>query len=349
MDSNGAGEGLPEEVLFGRTASMQEIRQRVLKVCATPLPLLLEGESGTGKETLARFVHARSLYRAGQFVKVNCAAIPGPLLESELFGYQQGAFTGALTSKPGWVESAHQGTLFFDEIGDLAGALQAKLLQLLQDAQFSRIGDQEERHVDARVICATSRDLEQAVERGDFRTDLFYRIAVFHIRLPGLRDRRADVLALAEYLVRELSAKFQKEAPPLTPEIKEVLLAREWLGNIRELENWIARYVLLGPEGILAGETRMLRSPSPNYRPAQGGTIPLKHIAKDAIQRMEREVILRVLQENRWNRRRAAEALNISYRALIYKIREAGLSQKTSRKEDPELGEGAENRVPLGD
>jgi len=322
----------PEDIIFGRSAAMQPIRNMVEKITATNVPVLIHGENGTGKGLLARYIHSRSKFSTGPFTKVNCAAIPGALLESELFGYEKGAFTGAITSKPGQVEMADRGTLFLDEIADLDLSLQAKILQLLQDGQFSRIGDKQERRVNLRAICASNRDLGQEIEAGRFRQDLFYRINVITINLPSLRERREDVVMLADYFVAQLNARFERNAPPLPKEAIEALTSRDWRGNIRELENLMARYAILG--SLEVGEAKPLpqRSAMARLEVSADGTIPLKRIAKQAVREMESNLILKVLRDNKWNRRKAAEVLNISYRALIYKIQEAGLSQKNSRK-----------------
>ncbi len=264
-------------------------------------------------------------------MKVNCAAIPGPLLESELFGFEKGAFTGAYASKPGRVELANSGTLFLDEITDLDTLLQAKLLQVLQEGRFSRLGDEEERRVNARVICTTNRDLEEAVRSNRFRQDLYYRINVFGVKLLPLSDRREDIPLMANYIFEQLVQRFQREAPPLTPRMLQILQKREWKGNIRELENCIATYVLLGaletPEdGELLGSLG-----ATDAHTLTGGAIPLKHIARRACRELSREIILNALQANQWNRSRTAQALKISYRALLYKIREAGLPLKRPR------------------
>jgi two-component system response regulator AtoC len=325
----------PDDIVFGCTPTMLAIRRQLEKVCGANIPILIQGEGGSGKETLARFIHSRSSWSEGQFVKVNCAAIPGALLESELFGYEKGAFTDANDSKPGRVEMAHRGTLFLDEIGDLGTELQVKLLQLLQDGRFTRLGDHEERQVEARIVCTTKRDLQQQVEQRLFRADLYYRINVISIHMPCLSDRREDVLQLADYYLKHFNAKFQQTAPGFPPEVNRVLQTYMWPGNIRELGNWVARYVLLGPKGVLTTESAG-RQPYGGVRHAAvGRAIPLKRIAKDATLRMEREVILEVLQANHWNRRRAAQALKISYRALIYKMGEAGLRQKTRKRACP--------------
>jgi two-component system response regulator AtoC len=330
---NGRTHGLPsEEIIFGRSGSMLSIRQKVQKVLATDVPILIQGENGTGKGLLAQYIHSRSAMSSGAFVKVNCAAIPGTLLESELFGYEKGSFTDAHTSKPGYVEMAHRGTLFLDEIADLDLSLQAKVLQLLQDGHFSRIGDKQERHAETRIICATNRDLRAEIEAGRFRLDLFYRINVISINLPSLRDRREDIALLADYFLGQLNARFERDTPPFSRENIESLSDREWRGNIRELENVVARYAILGTLDTVEPERPPRPSPVAIYRIGADGSIPLKRIAKQAIREMEGNLILNALREHKWNRRKAALALNISYRALIYKIREAGLSPKSSRK-----------------
>jgi two-component system response regulator AtoC len=322
----------PEEILFGRSAAMQPIRQLVGKLLTTDLPVLIQGENGTGKGLLAQYIHSRSLFASGTFVKVNCAAIPSALLESELFGYERGAFTDARTSKAGYVEMAEQGTLFLDEIADLDLGLQAKVLQLLQDGQFNRLGDTLERHAAVRVVCATNRKLEREIQLGHFRQDLFYRINVVTIHLPPLRERREDVGPLAEYFLRQLNARFERNTKPFPAEILEMFAHQEWRGNIRELENLVARYSIMGSLDTVKAETSHKIISVPSVKIPAGGSISLKHIAKQAIREMESNVILKVLRENKWNRRKAAQVLNISYRALIYKIQEAGLSTKNARK-----------------
>ena len=322
----------PKEIIFGCSGSMAAIRQKVEKVLGTDVPILIQGENGTGKGVLAEYIHSRSANCTGAFVKVNCAAIPGALLESELFGYEKGSFTDAHTPRAGYVEMAQRGTLFLDEIGDLDLSLQAKVLQLLQDGYFSRIGDKQERRAEIRVICATNRDLQTEIDAGRFRHDLFYRINVISIKLPSLRDRREDVAPLAEYFLGQLNARFERDAPPFTGELLESLTDREWRGNIRELENVVARYAILGSLEGAEPERPPRRAGVSHLRVAMDGTIPLKRIAKQAVREMEGNLILSALRENKWNRRKAAQALNISYRALIYKIREAGLPSKSNRK-----------------
>jgi len=327
---NGNGERLnlvpPEHVLFGLSRTMAEVRNRAQKICCTNIPILLCGEGGTGKEALARWIHVNSEYSAGEFVKVNCAAIPGTLLESELFGYEKGAFTGALQSKPGRVELAHRGTLFLDEIADLDLNLQSKLLHFLQDGTFARIGDQSERKVDARLLCATNKNLEEEIEAGRFRQDLYYRIHVFRLKLPALRERREDIPLLVEFFRHQFVKQFGMKADPIPAELMEYLQSLNWQGNIRELSNGVARYVLIGPEAVIQQEKGQKR-PRIAVTGGDAAPITLKRLAKDAIKEMERNVILETLRANQWNRRKTAEALKISYRALIYKIRDSGLAQ----------------------
>ncbi len=289
------------------------------------MPVLLCGEGGTGKEALARWIHANSEYSSGDFVKVSCAAIPGTLLESELFGYEQGAFTGANVSKPGRVELAHRGTLFLDEIADLDLNLQSKLLQFLQDGTFSRIGDNSERRIDVRLVCATNRDLDRETDAGRFRQDLFYRIHGFRLKVPTLHERREDIPALAEYFRAHFERQFATKADIFPQEMLEYLKNLNWPGNLRELSNGVARYVLIGPEAAMHLEHAPKKTGTMRTAGDNGVPVPLKRLAKDAIREMERNVILEALRANKWNRRKTAQALKISYRALIYKIHDAGL------------------------
>jgi len=320
-----------DEVLFGRSPAMQEVLQWASRICKTNVPVLLNGNGGTGKEVLARWIHKHSFWSSGQFVKVNCAAVPGLLLESELFGYEKGAFTGAHASKPGRVELAHHGTLFLDEIADLAIELQSKLLQFLQDGRFSRIGDESEREIETRLICATSKDLAEEIGAGRFRADLYYRINVVRLRLPRLRERCEDIPLLAEYFRAQFEEKFSKESEPLSARMMQHLQKLDWPGNIRELSNRIARHVLIGTEAKIAQEPLAEGLEPVRGGSGSGGAVPLKQVAKEAVREKETRFILEALQENRWNRRKTAQALKISYRALIYKIREAGLIPGQSR------------------
>jgi two-component system, NtrC family, response regulator AtoC len=328
------GEMPPDTIVFGRSEAMQAVRDRLTKLASANVPVLIQGESGTGKDIIARMVHTNSPWRTGPWVKVNCPAIPGTLLESELFGYEKGAFTGAYGMKPGRVEMAHRGTLFLDEISELDLGLQSKLLQLLQDGQFCRIGAQEDKKVEVRVVCATNRKLEQEIENGTFRADLFYRINVVNLHLPALRERAVDIPDLVSYFLEHYNRKFNSRAKPLSGELMAVLAKYHWPGNIRELENLIKRYVILGDEEVISsdlaprGEQDLFQAEIP-----VDGIISLKKLTKQAVRELERKVILKVLQTHHWNRKKSARALSISYRALLYKIRDAGLpSNRTARR-----------------
>ena len=326
------GEIPPDSVVFGRSPAMLELRQRLNKVASANVPVLIQGESGTGKDIIARMIHALSPWKTGPYVKVNCPAIPGTLLESELFGYERGAFTGAFGTKPGRVEMAHRGTLFLDEISELEMNLQSKLLQLLQEGQFCRIGAQEDRKVEVRVVCATNRRLEDEIENGTFREDLFYRINVVSLRLPSLRERRCDIEDLVNYFLEYYNRKFNGRAHGLSPELMSELRKYHWPGNIRQLENLIKRYVILGNEEVISSDLveRQPEFASPEIN--LDGPVSLKKLTKQAVRDLERKIILKVLQNNQWNRKKTARALNISYRALLYKIRDAGLpSSRASR------------------
>ena len=330
--ADGLNPAPPDDVLFGTSPAMQEIRCRATKVCKINIPVLLCGEGGTGKETLAHWIHANSTCATGAFVKVNCAAIPSELLESELFGYERGAFTGANQSKPGRVELADRGTLFLDEISDLSLGLQSKILHFIQDGSYCRLGGEAGRTVNARVICATNKDLGAEMALGKFRSDLFYRINVVGFRIPSLRERRADIPVLAEYFREHHAHQFGRAAEPFPPGMLEYLQNLDWPGNVRELSNGIARFVLIGKEATSAMQQTTKPSLASNAPMNGAESIQLKHLAKDAIREMERNVILEALRAHQWNRRKTAQALKISYRSLIYKIHEAGL---VSRKASP--------------
>jgi two-component system, NtrC family, response regulator AtoC len=321
----------PDEVIFGSSSAMEAVRMSVDMAATANIPVLLQGESGTGKEILARYIHLRSPWGSGAFVKVNCPAIPGTLLESEMFGYQKGAFTGAYTSKPGRVELAHRGTLFLDEIADLDPALQAKLLQLLQDGQFSRIGASEDRQVEVRVVCATNKQLEKEIKSGAFRQDLFYRINVITIELPSLQQRQGDLPVLVDYLLNKYAEKFGRSAPPLTKQTIKFLQKYNWPGNIRELENVIKRYVIVGREEAIASSLESDREEEFNPEDVSvDGVIKLKEVTRQAVKQIERKIILKTLEVHRWNRQSTARALSISYAALLYKMREAGVPPRRS-------------------
>jgi two-component system, NtrC family, response regulator AtoC len=318
----------PEHLIFGRTGAMLEVRQKVARVADTNVPALIRGESGTGKEVIAKLIHSQSPWKSGPFVKIHCPSIPGTLLESELFGYEEGAFTGAFHPKPGRVEAAQGGTLFLDEIAEMDSSLQAKLLNLLQDGQIFRIGASKEKRVEIRVLCATNRALEREIESGNFCQDLFYRINVVSLQLAPLRERREDIPDLVDHFLQICNLKYNRQTPTLSERCKQLLIEAEWPGNIRELENLINRYVILASEDAIVAE--VLSRPRTSFAPdsTPRAVVPLRKIARQAAREAERKVLLRVLQAHQWNRKQAARALNISYRGLLYKIKEAGIPPK---------------------
>lgn len=323
---------LPEErVIFGCTPAMREIRERIDRIASTSLPVLVEGESGTGKEVIARYVHARSDRREAPFVKLNCAAVPPSLLESELFGYRKGSFTGAKEDRPGLIEIAEGGTLFLDEIGELHRDLQGKLLQLLDDGSFTPIGGSEERIGRVRVICATNIELRKAVESGAFRPDLFHRVDVVPLRLIALRDRKHDIPELCDYFLDKLARQFGRSAPRLDAATLRLLMRWDWPGNLRELENWISRAIILGEAQTPGTELRrrMGSANAKRSRPLGGGT--LSKASRRATSAATSALILSVLQANHGNRRKTADELHMSYRSLLYKLRDAGIPPRRHR------------------
>jgi two-component system response regulator AtoC len=318
----------PESVIFGQTAAMREVRQKLERVAGANLSILITGESGTGKDIIARLLHLYSPWADGPFVKVNCPAIPGTLLESELFGYERGAFTGALGTKPGRVELAHRGTLFLDEISELEPALQAKLLQLLQDGQFSRIGSQEDTKVEVRVVSATNRELHRRIDDGNFRNDLFYRIATMTIHLPALRERAIDIPLITEYLLQYYNDKLNGHVPMLRPALLAKMQRYSWPGNVRQLENLIKRYVVMGSDDVILSELLQTNERDPLPEISFDGPVSLKKLTRQTVRKIEARIILSALHANNWNRKKAARALGISYRALLYKLKEVGIPQR---------------------
>src|SRR5271154_4327184 len=283
------GEFPPDAIVFGKSDAMQALRARMDKVASANVPVLINGESGTGKDIIARMTHGLSPWKSGPFVKVNCPAIPGTLLESELFGYEKGAFTGAYGTKPGRVEMAHRGTLFLDEISELDMALQSKLLQLLQDGQFCRIGAQEDKKVEVRVVCATNRVLETEVQNGAFRQDLYYRINVVNLRMPPLRERRADIEDLVTYFLEYYNRKYNCRARTLSLDLMAVLQKYHWPGNIRELENLIKRYVILGSEDVISNDLVAREPDFFNPEINLDGPISLKKLTRQCVRELERK------------------------------------------------------------
>lgn len=322
----------PESVVFGSGTVMSQLRTKLEKVANANVSVLIEGESGTGKEIIAKLIHRHSPWNKGPFVKVSCPAIPGTLVESELFGYEKGSFTGAYGAKPGRVEMAHRGTLFMDEIGELELSLQAKLLQLLQDGQFCRIGANEDTKVEVRIICATNRDMEKEIASGAFRQDLFYRINVMNIRVPPLRERTQDIPVLVDYFLACFTRQFNRQCKPMSHQLIQMLQRYHWPGNIRELENVMKRYVILGTEDAIQSELLSFRDEenAAEQGVAGDGSISLKALTRQAVRKLERNIIVQVLQTHHWNRKKAARTLNISYRALLYKLKEAGIPSRKS-------------------
>jgi DNA-binding NtrC family response regulator len=330
-------------MLFGTSLKMEDVKNTIEQVADTNATVLIQGESGTGKEVVARMVFSRSLRREKAFVKVNCAAIPHELLESELFGYEAGAFTGANRQKLGKFDLAHGGTIFLDEISEMHPALQAKLLHVLQDGGFARLGGKRDIAVDVRVLAATNKQLGRAVEEGTFREDLFYRINVVTIHIPPLRERREEIPIFLDFFMRKYSEYYGKQPPPFTDFAVSRMMEYNWPGNIRELENLVKRYVIVGNEsqiirelsnhkpplaalngyGSAAAEAAAVRETGPCSTSAGPDEEPLSllEIGRRAAMVAEREAIERALQETRWNRRQAARILKVSYKALLNKIK----------------------------
>ena len=361
----------PEEeynLLFGMSDRMSKVQAILDQVAGTDITVLITGESGTGKELVAKAVHKASERASEPFIKVNCAALPRELLESELFGFEKGAFTGAHRRKYGRFEMAQNGTIFLDEISEMHMDLQSKLLHVLQEKQFFRIGGEREVKANCRILCATNKNLERMVDEGKFRRDLFYRINVVNILVPPLRERKDDVPVLVDYFIGRYSQMYNREAAKIGPKLMELFLNCSWPGNVRELENNVKRFIILGNEAQLIAEFNRKRetgqysaipddggpadeeAPYPRQaRPARtaaasggaadrgNGSDPdpsvsekstLKEVAKIAQRKAERDLIERVLQQTRWNRRKAAQILDISYKALLYKIKECGLNME---------------------
>src|SRR5213594_2181249 len=319
--------------LFVGSPQMRAIGTVIENIADTDATVLICGESGVGKDLVARAIHAASARRQGPFVKVNCAAIPQELLESELFGHEKGAFTGAHRRKPGQFEYANQGTIYLDEIGELPLALQAKLLHVLQDFRFSRVGGHTPIDVDARVIAATNRRLEEAMAQGAFREDLYYRLNVVEIQVPPLRERRQEIPALAAWFLSKFNAQYGRQKT-LSPETLVLLTEHPWSGNVRELENMIRRMVVLadGERNFEAQATRV-RLPQATVAPLpkQSVSESLREIARRGAREAERHALAEVLERVRWNRAEASRILKVSYKTLLNKIAECELTAPVRR------------------
>src|SRR5437667_521828 len=319
--------------LLNGSASMRTIRTMVESIADTDATVLLRGESGVGKDLVARAIHAASRRCNGPFIKVNCAAIPSELLESELFGHEKGAFTGAHRRKPGQFEYANKGTIYLDEIAELPLALQAKLLHVLQDFRFSRVGGHGLIDVDARVVAATNRDLEHAMARSEFREDLYYRLNVVEIRIPPLRERREEISLLASAFLSRFNEQYGR-AMQLSSETMARLSEHSWSGNVRELANVIRRMVVL-TDGEQAFEARLERcrnGHAPTHRTAPLVSEGLKEIARRGAREAERKALVEVLDRVQWNRAEASRILKVSYKTLLNKISECKLSPPSQRR-----------------
>jgi len=324
---------------------MNEIRGQCAILARVDLPVLILGESGTGKEIIAQYIHKMSPRAHRTFMKVNCAAMPADLLESELFGYDQGAFTGAVRSKPGKFEICNMGTILLDEIGEMPTSLQSKLLQVLQDGSFSRLGGRTSIKVDVRVIAATNIDMNAAIAAKTFREDLYYRLNGFCIPMPPLRERKEEIPVLIRHFLRKLSPKYARQPLTVSDQLLRACMEHDWPGNLRELENCVKRLLVLGDERHVFNDLRCARgNRSAAAPPTKLNVISiggLKEVARSAMGEAESEAMEEVLKRHNWNRKQAAAELKISYKALLYKIRQYGLSP--TRESDlaaAEIGRG---------
>jgi len=329
------GEVTQEEGIFIYTSDkMQRIKEIIDQIANTDVTVLIQGESGVGKEVVARSIHLNSFRREKPFVKVNCAALPQELLESELFGYEKGAFTGAYRQKQGRFELANGGTIFLDEISEMSLSLQGKLLQVLQDREFSRLGGKKDIRVDVRVLVATNKNMEEGIKNGRFREDLYYRLNVVNINLPPLRERREEIPIFIEYFLDKFGKKYGRKTSPLSGMTMKALCEHPWVGNVRELENVIQRLVVLGNEDTVVDDLTPItgEDSSPEKKKkidSDRKTWPsLREVHQGAIKKAESEMILKALETTNWNRKRAAEMLDISYKALLYKIKDTDLDKR---------------------
>ncbi len=333
LPHTGEIEELCDDVFFvAASPPMRKIRSQAALVANVDIPVLLLGESGTGKEVLARLIHKLSPRAHRTFLKVNCAAVPADLLESELFGYEAGAFTGATHSKPGKFELCNKGTILLDEIGEMPPLLQAKLLHVLQDQQFSRLGSRSVVKVDVRILAATNINIPEALATKRLREDLYYRLNAFTLQLPPLRERKEEVPILLKHFMSRMSERYARPPLPLSPILLQACHEYSWPGNLRELNNFIKRYLILGDEKLAINELQPKSDGSgARFEPvpkSSGESVGgLKSLARSAKDEAEAEAITRALEETNWNRKQAAALLKISYKALLYKIRQYGIAQ----------------------
>ena len=327
-------------LIVGQSQEIKSIKQKIQKVCSKDITILITGETGTGKELIARSIHYHSQRKKGPLVKINCGALPDELLESEVFGFQRGAFTGAHKDKPGRLEMADGGTLFVDEIGELSLSLQVKFLQVLEDKAFSRLGGTRDKIIDARVIAATNADLWKDVRRGTFRKDIFYRLNVVHIKAPSLRGRNEDIRLLTHYFLNKYCYEFKKKFLEMPNKITKIFMAYQWPGNVRELENVIRRAIALRDWNFILKELDLEKlhpdSESLSFSDDDSSLLDwqddkvrgffrdsdfsLKKLRNAYVSEAERQAILKALKETQWNRKRAAQLLQVSYKTLLNRI-----------------------------
>jgi transcriptional regulator with PAS, ATPase and Fis domain len=314
---------------------MLQIQAICDQVAGADVPVLILGESGVGKEILARYLHARS-GRPEPFVKVNCAALPADLLESELFGHERGAFTGAQREKPGKFELAGRGTILLDEIGEMSPLLQAKLLHILQDGEYTRLGGTRTLSSEARIIAATNKRLHTLVAEGEFREDLFFRLNVITVEIPPLRERPEDILSLSDHFVEQYRAKYKSQVKKLPEPLLSAFERYRWPGNVRQLENAIRRYLLLPNLDQALAELKISHPQASDPDPADG--VSMKSLASNAAEKVEKELVFRALNEVNWNRRQAAQRLNICYKSLLNKLHRWSSEQPEADGQAPGAG-----------
>ncbi len=327
IDRAKAGENLPlaeADAMIGLSPVMQNVYKTIGRVANTNATVMIRGESGTGKELVARAIHFNSVRKDRSFIKINCASIPENLLESELFGHEKGAFTGAATAKPGKFELAHRGTIFLDEIGEMSMSTQTKLLRVLQEREFERVGGTETIKVDVRIVAATNKDLEESIESGGFREDLYYRLNVVEVMLPPLRDRKTDIAALVSHIIKGCSAEHNKGIKGFSETAMEILMNYDWPGNIRELKNVCERAVLMSTGPVLGVEDLPLSLKKKSRRYGWLNDVPGGSL-KEIVSEVEREIILKALEEHNWNRSAAAQALKMNRSSFYAKLKELGI------------------------
>src|SRR5450631_529056 len=343
---------ITEDLCFlAASPQMVRIRQQILQIAPVDVPVFIYGESGVGKEVVARLIHMRSTRRSQPFIKVNCAALPGELLESELFGFEQGAFTGAVRSKPGKFELATKGTIFLDEIAEMSPHLQAKLLHVLQDHQFSRLGGRQLIDVDVRVLAATNVEIQEAMRSGRLREDLYYRLNVLSINVPPLRERTSEIPLLFRHFLQKYSEKFGKTPQGPSKYLLDAAVSYPWPGNLRELENFVKRYVILEDDEGSLRELVEMSSARQRTSPRQEATIPreqgLKALVRGLKDEAEMEAIADALEKTRWCRKDAAKTLGISYKALLYKMRQFNLDTPRTRRASVPAAAAVEEPTPV--